>query len=71
MDELPPPYVTNERWKAISRSLFQLGSALFGAAAVRLYSNLTFDGALMLWSFAAAALIYSGWQVLMMLEPEK
>ena len=71
MHDSPPAYIGNERWKSVSRTLFQLGSALLAAAAVRLYGSLTFDWTLALWSIGAGALISGGWKVLSLLESEK
>ena len=67
----PPPHVTNERYRALSRTLFQLGGALLGATAVRLYQNLALDWALVVWSVGAASLIWVGWLILGLLESEK
>jgi hypothetical protein len=66
-----PAYVTNERYKSVSRSLFQLGSALLAAAVVKIYSSQTVTIETGSWLFVAFVVIWSGWQVLALLESEK
>jgi hypothetical protein len=60
----------NERCKSISRTLFQVGSVLFAAAAVKIYNetSLIFEAAL--WLSAAFGLMFLGWKMLILLESE-
>ncbi len=60
----------NERWKSVSRTLFQLGAVLLSAAVIETYrgDSVTLETAG--WSIGAAALMYAGWKVLMFLESE-
>ncbi|KQN33593.1 hypothetical protein [Sphingomonas sp. Leaf38] len=61
---------SNERAKAISNALFNLGAALVGACAVKLYAKPTIDLELTIWSLGAGMLIYVGWLWLSLLESE-
>ena len=59
----------NERTKSISRTLFQLGSVLFAAAAVKIYGEgLSIEAAS--WSLTAFALMFVGWKILILIESE-
>ena len=71
MAELPPPYVTNERFKSVSRTLFQLGAALLAAASVKFYSDVTITIETACWIVASVGLMWLGWIILGLLESEK
>ena len=71
MRELPPPYVTNERYKSVSRTFFQLGSALLAAALAKSYAAGSFSPETAGWFLISIVLIWSGWIVLGLLESEK
>ena len=60
----------NERIKAWSSALFNLGSALAGAAVVRFYDKLAFDLPLIVWSAGAASLIWVAHSILGLLDSE-
>lgn len=60
----------NERIKSISRTLFQVGSALFAAAFVRAYSTNWVSLGTVGWFLASAALMWLGWKILIRLESE-
>ena len=66
----PVIMTANERWKSLSRTLFQLGAVLASAATVEIYD----DGALSLetaiWLLCALGLMFIGWKVLILLESE-
>lgn len=67
----PQIMVANERWKSLSRTLFQLGAVLLSASAVEVYRDAALTIEVAVWSAAAFGLIYVGWKVLILLEPEK
>ena len=67
----PEIMVANERWKSISRTLFQFGAVLASAAAVELYRDAALTMETVAWSMGASALMFAGWKVLILLEPEK
>ena len=71
MAELPPPYVTNERWKSVSRSVTQLGTALLAAAAVKGYTSGGLSIETLEWFVMSAILMWTGWVILSLLEAEK
>ena len=71
MAEPPPPYVCNERGKSVSRSLFQLGTALLGGDAVKTYNEAEIAIEAVIWLGASVLLIWTGWLILGLLEPEK
>ncbi len=60
----------NERLKGWSNLLFNLGGALLGAAAVRLYGLMTIDFSVALWSILSAGLIWLAYLVLGLLQSE-
>lgn len=60
----------NERWKSVSRTLFQLGSLLFAAAIVKIYGSFTLTLETGCWLIAALGITYVGWKVLILLESE-
>jgi hypothetical protein len=60
---------SNERIKAISTILSNLGTALTATFAGRWFLN-GFDGYVLIWIVVAMVLIWSGWHVLTMLEAE-
>lgn len=55
-----PPYVDNERIKSVSRTLFQLGGALFAASAVKLYGDRAIGFEVVLWFWSAGSLCGCG-----------
>jgi hypothetical protein len=60
----------NERAKAVSNMFFNLGSALVGAAVVKVYSKPVLDVAFGLWIVGGAMLIWLGWLCLSLVESE-
>ena len=60
----------NERLKAISSALFQLGTALFGAGFVKLYVDKAISLEALGWIFTSLTLMFAGWKVLYLLESE-
>lgn len=60
----------NERIKAWSSALFNLGSALAAASVVRFYDKLAFDLPLIIWSAGSASLIWVAHSILGLLESE-
>ena len=60
----------NERYKSISRTLFQFGAALAGASAVKVYSDKALSFETITWVISSAALIWVGWLVLGLLDSE-
>jgi hypothetical protein len=60
----------NERWKSVSRILFQLGIILGSAAFIEMYRRDSVTLETVGWLVGAAGLIYAGWKVLMFLETE-
>ena len=69
--EPPPAYVGNERLKSVSRTLLQLGSALFEEALVKSYAAATVSVETVGWFLISFAAMWSGWLILALLEPEK
>lgn len=61
---------SNERLKAISSALFQLGTALFGAGFVKLYVDKAIGLEASGWILTALTLMFAGWKVLDLLESE-
>lgn len=66
-----PPYVDNERIKSVSRTLFQLGGALFAASAVKLYGDRAIGFEVVLWFLVSGIVMWVGWLILALLESEK
>lgn len=66
-----PPHVTNERYRSVSRTLFQLGAALLAAGVVKVYSARQLSFETLGWLFAASVVIWIGWLVLGLLGSEK
>lgn len=66
----PQIMTENERIKSISRTLLQVGSALFAAALVKAYgaNGLALETAA--WLLTAAALMFLGWKILILLDSE-
>ena len=60
----------NERWKSVSRTLFQIGSVLGSAAFIEMYRRDSMTLETGGWLVGAAGLMYAGWKVLMFLESE-
>lgn len=60
----------NERLKAISSALFQLGTALFGAGFVKIYVDQAIGLEASGWILTALGLMFAGWKVLYLLESE-
>jgi hypothetical protein len=60
----------NERFRSISRTMFQLGAALLGAAVVKAYGAGGLTSETAGWCVGAASLIWVGWQVLGLLDSE-
>ncbi|MES2444816.1 MAG: hypothetical protein V4574_18490 [Pseudomonadota bacterium] len=60
----------NERLKGLANLLFNLGAALLGAVAVRLYGLMTIDVSIALWSILSATLIWMAYMVLGLLQSE-
>jgi len=61
---------SNERYRSVSRTLFQLGAALLAAAAVRVYSDQTFSPETLVWLSSSASLMWTGWLILGLLDSE-
>lgn len=60
----------NEKIKSWSNALFNLGSALTAASAVRLYDRQELDISLVTWAISAALLIWVAHVILDLLESE-
>jgi len=60
----------NERYKSISRTLFQFGAALGAAAVVKVYSDKGIGLEAVGWLATSFALIWVGWLILGLLDSE-
>lgn len=61
----------NEQLKAFSNGFFNLGFALSGAVAVKLFDKPILDTAVIVWAFAAGLLIWTGSELLGLLESDE
>ncbi|WP_156679555.1 hypothetical protein [Sphingomonas profundi] len=63
--------IANERVKAVSGLLFNLGPALVATIAARIYVSGATDRTALLWSTGAMLTIWSGWKLLHLLHAEE
>jgi threonine/homoserine/homoserine lactone efflux protein len=60
----------NERMKAVSGYFFNLSAVLVATAVARIWVKSDMDFAALIWFAGGAILLWIGWSILYLLEPE-